>query len=131
MADQNAARTIEKAIASLDRWADGIESRTLRKIRRSALYDLQQKCLSELAAYRFEAPAGADFRTLMSNIALVASRESSDNMLEQWLRSFSKFLRKQLRARDPFNWKGEARSQLYGLEIVLPRKDWPYSFTDK
>ncbi|MBN4056419.1 hypothetical protein JYT20_01725, partial [Rhodothermus sp. AH-315-K08] len=85
----------------------------------------------ELATYRFDAPHGADFRMLMSNIAMVASREKTDNMLEQWLQSFSKFLTKQLRSRDPFNWKGESKSRLYGLDMALPKKDWPYSFTDK
>lgn len=67
----------------------------------------------------------------MSNIALVASRESRDSVLEQWLAAFKQFLTKQLRARDPFNWKGESRVQLYGLEMALPKKDWPYGFVDK
>ncbi len=52
-------------------------------------------------------------------------------MVEQWLTAFRTFLSKQLRARDPFNWKGESRVHLYGLEMALPRKDWPYGFSDK
>ncbi len=130
MSGSPALSTVNGAIAELDRWARAIEARGARKIRRSELIDIQQDCLTKLAAFRFAAPHGSDFRTLMSNIALVASREPRDAMVEQWLHAFRTFLTKQLRARDPFNWKGESRVQLYGLEMALPRKDWPYGFSD-
>lgn len=126
-----AVNTVSGAIAELERWSRAIEARGARKIRRSELLEIQQDCLTKLAALRFSAPHGSDFRTLMSNIALVASREPRDAMLEQWLHAFRAFLTKQLRARDPFNWKGESRVHLYGLEMALPRKDWPFGFSDK
>ncbi|MFT5141565.1 MAG: hypothetical protein ACI80V_003124 [Rhodothermales bacterium] len=131
MSEDQAVQTLQSAINILERWVKAYEARAARRIRRGQLMDIQQDCLTKLAAHRFDAPPGSDFRHLMSNIALVASRETSDSMLEQWLVSFSGFLRKQLRARDPFNWKGESRSVLYGIEIALPRKEWPYGFTDK
>lgn len=124
-------QTLLKAIAELERWSAAIEARGARRIRRSQLVDIQQDCLARLAAYRFDAPHGSDFRMLMSNIALVASRETRDGVLEQWLFAFASFLRKQAPARDPFNWKGESKSHLYGLEMALPRKDWPRGFDDK
>jgi hypothetical protein len=131
MPEDLVAQTLQSAINDLERWVKAYEARAARRIRRSQLMDIQQECLSKLASYRFAAPPGSDFRHLMSNIALVASRENDDSMLEQWLVSFSGFMRKQLRARDPFNWKGESRSVLYGLELALPRKEWPYGFNDK
>ncbi|MFT4604130.1 MAG: hypothetical protein ACI9W4_000858 [Rhodothermales bacterium] len=131
MSEPQAIATVSGAIAEIERWVRAIEARGARKIRRSELIEIQQECLTKLAAVRFAAPLGSDFRTLMSNIALVSSREARDAMVEQWLTAFRAFLTKQLRARDPFNWKGESRVHLYGLEMALPRKDWPYGFNDK
>ncbi|MBO6574322.1 MAG: hypothetical protein JJ896_02815 [Rhodothermales bacterium] len=125
------AATVQNAINELARWRGAFEARAARRIRRSQLMAIQQDCLTNLAAYRFQAPNGSDFRQLMSNIALIASREERDRVLEAWLYNISRFLQKQLRARDPFNWKGESKSFLYGLEMALPRKEWPQAFSDK
>lgn len=122
---------VAAAIDVLDGWAVAIDARSLRRIRRTELVAIREDSLARLAELRFQAPAGSDFRSLMSNVAFVASRETRDPMLEQWLRAFSRFLGKQLRARDPFNWHGESLSVLYGLELSLPRKEWPYAFTDR
>ena len=121
---------VQNALSVLGHWADSIDARATRRIRRTELLAIQQKSLDDLAAIRFQAPPGSDFRSLMSNVAFVAAREARDPMLEQWLRCFAKFLTKQLRARDPFNWRGESLSSLYGLELSLPRKEWPYAFVD-
>lgn len=131
MSDSKSIQTVQLAVTEIDRWTAAIEARASRRIRRSQLVDIQQDCLAKLATLRFQAPHGSDFRLLMSNIALVASRETRDTVLEQWLAAFRQFLTKQLRARDPFNWKGESRVQLYGLEMALPKRDWPYGFVDK
>lgn len=121
---------VTDAIEQIRVWERALQARSARDIRRTELHARQQNCLARLAELRFQAPADSSFRSLLSNLALIASREQQDIVLEQWLFAIRSFLEKQLRARDPLNWKGESRSASYDLELALPRGDWPAGFSD-